>query len=29
MMWWLLFGAIVLIAGGVLVYMRRKVSEIE
>jgi len=28
-MWWLLFGAIVLIAGGVLVYMRRKVSEIE
>jgi LPXTG-motif cell wall-anchored protein len=29
MMWWVLFGAIVLIAGGVLAYMRRKVSEIE
>jgi len=29
MMWWLLFGAIVLIVAGVLVYMRRKVSEIE
>jgi LPXTG-motif cell wall-anchored protein len=29
MMWWVLFGGIVLIAGGVLAYMRRKVSEIE
>jgi len=29
MMWWLLFGAIVLIVVGVLLYMRRKVSEIE
>jgi len=29
MMWWLLFGAIALIVVGVLVYMRRKVGEIE